>query len=61
VPAAVLAAGQWKNERARRGASNIRAREVSTWRIDSSHQQPAAHSVSGWAVGVQIDLVPLPA
>ena len=38
-----------KNARAWRGASNTRVRETSTWRMDSSHQYPAARSsaVSG--------------
>ena len=33
-----------KNDRAWRGASNTTVREVSTCRIDSSHQYPAARS-----------------
>ena len=30
-----------KNARARRGASNTRVRETSTWRMEISHQYPA--------------------
>ena len=35
-----------KNPRAWRGWANTMVRETSTWRIDSSHQYPAARSAS---------------
>jgi hypothetical protein len=35
-----------KNPRAWRGASKTMVREISTWRIEMSHQYPAARSAS---------------
>ena len=35
-----------KNARVCRGAANTRVREISTWRMVSSHQNPAARSAS---------------
>jgi hypothetical protein len=35
-----------KKARTRRGTSNTMVRDTSTWRIDSSHQYPAARSAA---------------
>jgi hypothetical protein len=41
-----------KNERARRGSSSTIVRDTSTWRIDNSHQYPAARSAVVNGVGI---------
>src|SRR5215208_3502675 len=43
-----------KNPRARRGSSKTIVRLTSTWRMDSSHQYPAARSVSVRGVGIWV-------
>src|SRR6266542_6607012 len=43
-----------KKARARRGRSSTRVREVSTWRMDSSHQYPAARSFADKGVGQRV-------
>src|SRR6266511_3773000 len=43
-----------KEARARRGRSSTRVREVSTWRMDSSHQYPAARSFADKGVGQRV-------
>jgi hypothetical protein len=43
-----------KNARAWTSWSKIRVREVSTWRIDSSHQNPAARSAASSGSGIAV-------